>query len=119
MAGTLAETRAARAHTGESMMKARNHLPIGLAFALVVLTSHVAAEQSRLPHTTSCRLTALPDQPQVRDRHTCLLANYDAVDASDAEFARAERREVGVGSQPDAPGRFGGGVAVTGSEGCV
>ena len=26
---------------------------------------------------------------------------------------------MGVGNQPDAPGRFGGGVAVTGSEGCV
>ncbi len=73
----------------------------------------------RVPPTTSCWLTTLPDQPLVRDRHTCLLASFDAVDANDAEFARVERREVGVGSQPDAPGRFGGGVAVTGSEGCV
>ncbi|MHB8974079.1 MAG: hypothetical protein ACYC3X_27905 [Pirellulaceae bacterium] len=74
---------------------------------------------TRVPQTMACRLAGLPDQPQVRDRHTCLLANYDAVDTSDAEYARVERREVGVGSQPDAPGRFGGGVAVTGSEGCV
>ncbi len=55
----------------------------------------------------------------MRDRHTCLLASFDAVDTNDAEYARNERREVGVGNQPDAPGRFGGGVAVTGSGGCV
>ena len=29
------------------MIMARHHLPIGLACALVVLTSHLAAEQSR------------------------------------------------------------------------
>ena len=66
-----------------------------------------------------CRLQATPDQPLVRDRHTCLLASFDAGDSNDAEFARVERREVGVGSQADAPGRFAGGVAVTGAEGCV
>jgi hypothetical protein len=48
-----------------------------------------------------------------------LLASFDAADGNDAEFARVERREVGFRSQPDAPGRFGGGVAVTGSNECV
>ncbi|MBM3497115.1 MAG: hypothetical protein FJX74_00445 [Armatimonadetes bacterium] len=72
-----------------------------------------------VPLTSPCRLAATPDRPATRDRHTCLLADFDAPDSNDAAFARVERREVGVGSQPDAPGRFGGGVSVTGVEGCV
>jgi hypothetical protein len=72
-----------------------------------------------VPDTTPCRLPAVPDQPAARDRHTCLLADFDAADQNNAAFARVERREVGIGNQPDAPGRFGGGVSVTGAEGCV
>jgi len=82
-------------------------------------TSAPVPPQIGAPLTTPCRLPAVPEQPLARDRHTCLLASFDDADNSDAEFARAERREVGVGNQPDAPGRFGGGVAVTGAEGCV
>ncbi len=69
--------------------------------------------------TQECRLRNTVQQPLVRDRHTCLLASFDAVDTNDADFARVERREVGIGSTPDAPGRFGNGVAVTAQEGCV
>jgi rhamnogalacturonyl hydrolase YesR len=72
-----------------------------------------------MPITSPCRLATVPDQPAVRDRKTCLLASFDSADTSDAEYARVERREVGTGTQADAPGRFGGGVAVTGTQGCV
>lgn len=68
---------------------------------------------------SACRLRSVPDQPAKRDRQTCLLANFDAADSNDAVYARVEPREVGIGSVPDAPGRFGGGVAVTASEGCA
>ena len=66
-----------------------------------------------------CQLQMVPDKPHVRDRHTTLLANFDAQDISDADYARAQRAEVGVGSSADAPGRFGGGVSVEGDSGCV
>lgn len=62
--------------------------------------------------TTACTLSAVPDQPLARDRHTTLLANFDAADSNDALYARVHRDEVGVGSKPDAPGKFGGGVLV-------
>lgn len=76
-------------------------------------------ESATEPETAACRLAVVPERPLERDRHTCLLAGFDATDTNDAAFARVERREVGVGGQPDAPGRFGNGVAVGGSEGCV
>jgi len=66
-----------------------------------------------------CSLAAVPDQPLPRDRHTTLLANFDAADTNDAQYARVQKTEVGVGNQPDAPGKFGGGVAVTGASGAV
>ncbi len=66
-----------------------------------------------------CALQAVPDQPLQRDRHTTLLAHFDAKDNNDAAYARVERTEVGVGNNPDAPGRFGDGVAVEGGAGCV
>jgi len=71
------------------------------------------------PGVDLCRLRGVPDGPLGRDRDTCLYASFDAVDTSNAEYARVEPREVGIGSQPDAPGRFGGGVAVEGPEDCV
>lgn len=66
-----------------------------------------------------CRLRSVPSQPLPRDRHTTLLAHFDSADNNDAAYARVHRAEVGVGSQPDAPGRFGGGVAVEGAAGAV
>ncbi|MBI2298506.1 MAG: hypothetical protein HYU66_06055 [Armatimonadetes bacterium] len=71
------------------------------------------------PPAEPCRLAAVPGQALVRDRHTTLLADFDATDSNDAGYARVERREVGVGNQPDAPGRFGNGVAVEGTAGTV
>ncbi|MCE5240770.1 hypothetical protein LLH23_20095 [bacterium] len=62
--------------------------------------------------TSPCQLQAVPDQPLTRDRHTTLLANFDDDDSNDAIYARVHRQEVGVGSKPDAPGKFGGGVCV-------
>ena len=101
----------------------RRRLSVAMAVTACLATAAprfaAPASGAHQPAPTACRLVAVPDQPLVRDRHTCLLASFDAPDASDADYARAERREVGVGSQPDAPGRFGGGVAVTGSAGCV
>lgn len=66
-----------------------------------------------------CRLKAVPDQPLDRDRHTTLLAHFDEADRNDATFARVQRSEVGRGSNPNAPGRFAGGVSVEGSNGAV
>ncbi len=69
--------------------------------------------------TSPCRLTAVPDLPLTRDRHTTLLAHFDAADNSDATYARVQREEVGVGSKPDAPGTFGGGVLVDAANAAV
>lgn len=66
-----------------------------------------------------CRLAVVPDAPLTRDRHTTLLASFDAPDSNDAEYARVERREVGRRSITEAPGRFGDGVAVEGASGAV
>lgn len=68
---------------------------------------------------TPCRLNSVPTGPATRTRHTCLLASFDDSASNDAEYARVERREVGIGAEANAPGRFGGGVAVTGEQGCV
>ncbi|MBU0606844.1 MAG: hypothetical protein KKI08_03110, partial [Armatimonadetes bacterium] len=68
--------------------------------------------------TSPCRLAAVPDLPLTRDRHTTLLAHFDDADSSDATYARVQREEVGVGSKPDAPGKFGGGVLVDGQGLC-
>lgn len=67
---------------------------------------------SRPLKANACRLAAVPDQPLARDRHTTLLAHFDAADTNDASYARTQGAEVGVGSKPDAPGRFEGGVLV-------
>ena len=98
----------------------------GLVFVVAVATHAVAPADGRsepgppasavdqpdsgkaAARITPCRLAEVPDQPLVRDRHTCLLASFDAADTNDAEFARVERREVGVGNQPT---RRGGLVA--------
>ena len=66
-----------------------------------------------------CRLQALPAEPLARDRHTMILAGFDASDHSNADYARTHVTDVGTGSTPDAPGRFGNGVAVHGSAGAV
>jgi hypothetical protein len=66
-----------------------------------------------------CRLAAVPDQPLARDRHTTLLAHFDAADRSDADFARVHREEMGYNRDPSVAGRFGGGVAVRGTDGFV
>jgi hypothetical protein len=66
-----------------------------------------------------CRLSALPAEPPGRDRHTTLLAHFDESDTSDAAYARNGVIEVGVGGDPDSPGKFGGGVSVTGANGAV
>jgi len=70
----------------------------------------------RLPGSP-CRLAAVPDRPLDRDRHTTLLAHFDAEDRSDADFARVHREEMGHHSDPSGPGKFGGGVAVSGTDG--
>ena len=64
-------------------------------------------------------LRELPTSALVRDRHTTLLAHFDAPNHSDADYARLRREEVGFRSDPSAPGRFGGGVAVSGENGYV
>lgn len=68
---------------------------------------------------TECRLPAIPDQPLARDRHTTLLAHFEATEHNHADYARTHTEDVGVGSVPDAPGRFGNGVAVRGTAGAV
>jgi hypothetical protein len=65
------------------------------------------------------RLTAVPDVPLARDRHTTLLAHFNGTAREDADYARNRREEVGLSTDPAAPGRFDGGVAVLGTNGYV
>jgi len=64
-------------------------------------------------------LAAVPDAPLRRDRNTTLLAHFDSASTSDADYARTHPQEVGFQSDPSAPGKFAGGVAVTGANGYV
>ncbi len=64
-------------------------------------------------------LGVVPDAPLGRDRHTTLLAHFDSPSSNDADYARTHRQEAGFQSDPAAPGRFGGGVGVTGANGYV
>lgn len=86
-------------------------LGIGVAGNPDASAGELAAEAIALP--------VVPDAPLARDRHTTLLAHFDSAETSDADYARTHREEVGFQSDPSAPGRFGGGVAVTGANGYV
>ena len=66
-----------------------------------------------------CRLQAVPAEPLSRNRHTMLLAHFDATDHNDADYARTHVSDVGTGASPDSPGRFDGGVSVHGAAGAV
>ncbi len=66
-----------------------------------------------------CRLQVVPAEPLARDRHTMLLAHFDAEDSNDADYARVQRAEVGTAGNAGAPGRFSGGVSVEGNAGAV
>lgn len=59
-------------------------------------------------------MTRAPEGPLTRGVHTTLLANFDAPDNNDAVYARVHKTDVGLGSEPAAPGKFGGGAAIAG-----
>ncbi len=60
-----------------------------------------------------CRLQAVPAEAPRRDRHTMLLAHFDDEASWNADYARADPTEVGVGQIIPVPGRFGKGAIVT------
>ena len=60
-----------------------------------------------------CRLQAVPTEAPQRDRHTLLLAHFDDETSWDADYARADPTEVGVGRIVSVPGRFGRGAVAT------
>ena len=87
----------------------------------VTLDEHakpVARDAMREP-PRPCRLRTVTTEPLRRDHHTMLLAHFDASDHNDADYARTLGSDVGTGASPEAPGRFGGGVSVHGSDGAV
>jgi hypothetical protein len=87
-----------------------------LALALLAPALPAGAEVLRGEPVT---LDVVPRAPLARDRHTTLLAHFNSAADSDADYARAHAEDVGLSSDPAAPGRFGGGVAVTGANGYV
>ena len=60
-----------------------------------------------------CRLQAVPTEAPQRDRHTMLLAHFDDEASWNADYARTDPTEVGVGQIVSVPGRFGKGAVVT------
>jgi hypothetical protein len=58
-------------------------------------------------------MAALPNGPLTRGVHTTLLADFAAPHNNDAVYARVHKSDVGLASEPNAPGKFGGGVAIT------
>jgi hypothetical protein len=89
-------------------------------FIITLLTYclHLPAAAGVLPGEP-VSLAAVPNAPLTRDRHTTLLAHFDSPGSNNADYARTHRQEVGFQNDPSAPGKFGGGVAVTGANGYV
>ena len=97
--------------------------PARLRFGRLILVAAVclpaAAGRAEVLSGEPCRLAAPPELPLTRDRHTTLLAHFDSPSGSAADFARAAADEMGYGSDPAVEGKFGRGVAVSGTNGFV